>query len=171
MKKLYKVSVNNKAPHQFEFDETEKKVSLDNKPSEWDVVVIKKGIFNIIKDNKSYNAEVLEADYQTKTFLIRVNGNKYYVGVKDRYDDLLHDLGMDTLSHHKIDNLKAPMPGMVLDIRVIEGQKITKNDPIIVLEAMKMENILKATSDGVVKKVNVKKGEKVEKNQVLVSFE
>src|ERR1035437_313157 len=171
MKKLYKVSVNNKAPHQFEFDETEKTVSLDNKPSEWDVVVIKKGIFNIIKDNKSYNVEVLEADYQTKTFLIRVNGNKYSVGVKDSYDDLLHDLGMDTLSHHKIDNLKSPMPGLVLDIRVIEGQKISKNDPIIILEAMKMENILKATSDGVVKKINVKKGEKVEKNQVLVSFE
>jgi acetyl/propionyl-CoA carboxylase alpha subunit len=63
------------------------------------------------------------------------------------------------------------MPGLVLDIRVIEGQKISKNDPIIVLEAMKMENILKATSEGIVKKINIKKGDKVEKNQVLVSFE
>ena len=171
MKKIFKASVNNKAPYQFEFDDIDKTVSLDNKPSEWDVVVIKKGIFHIIKDNKSYNAEVLEADYRTKTFLIRINGNKYSVGLKDRYDDLLHQLGMDSLSDKKVDNLKAPMPGLVLDIRVIEGQKISKNDPIIVLEAMKMENILKATSEGIVKKINIKKGDKVEKNQVLVSFE
>jgi acetyl/propionyl-CoA carboxylase alpha subunit len=171
MKKLYKVSVNNKEQNKFEFDSQEKTVTLNDKSSDWDVAVIKKGIFNIIKDNKSYNAEVLEADYLAKTFLIRINGNKYSVVVKDRYDDLLHDLGMDTLSNKKVDNLKAPMPGLVLDIRVIEGQKISKNDPIIVLEAMKMENILKATSDGVIKKINIKKGEKVEKNQVLVSFE
>ena len=91
--------------------------------------------------------------------------------VKDRFDGLLHDLGMDMQSSAKLDNLKAPMPGLVLEVRVSEGQEVKKNDPIIVLEAMKMENILKAHADGVVKNISVKKGDKVEKNQVMVNFQ
>jgi biotin carboxyl carrier protein len=62
------------------------------------------------------------------------------------------------------------MPGLVLNVMVEEGQKIKKGDAILVLEAMKMENILKATSEGEVKKILVKKGDKIEKNQVLVSL-
>lgn len=60
------------------------------------------------------------------------------------------------------------MPGMVLQVMVESGQQIKKGDAIVVLEAMKMENILKSPSDGVVKTVKVIKGDKVEKNQVMV---
>jgi acetyl/propionyl-CoA carboxylase alpha subunit len=172
--KLYKVKINDKEEHQVSFDGADAIISVDNKVSEWDIVSIKKGAtpsFHILKDNKSFTAEVLEADYVNKSFVIRVNGNKYSVVVKDRFDGLLHDLGMDTQSSARIDNLKAPMPGLVLDIRVSEGQQFYKNDPIVVLEAMKMENILKAHADGIVKKINVKKGDKVEKNQVMITFE
>ena len=62
------------------------------------------------------------------------------------------------------------MPGMVLNILVTEGQDIKKGDPLIVLEAMKMENVLKSPTDGIVKKINVNKGIAVEKNQVLIQF-
>lgn len=171
--KLYKVKVNDKHEHQVLFDASGKIINVDNITSEWDIISIKKGAnptFHIIKDKKSFTAEVLEADYSTKTFIIRINGNKYSLVVKDRFDGLLHDLGMDTLASTKLDNLKAPMPGLVLDVRVSEGQEVKKNDPIIVLEAMKMENILKANSDGIVKNISVKKGDKVEKNQVMITF-
>jgi biotin carboxyl carrier protein len=53
---------------------------------------------------------------------------------------------------------------------VESGQMIKKGDAIVVLEAMKMENILKSPADGIVKKVHVTKGDKVEKNQVMVNF-
>ncbi|MEI6816755.1 MAG: biotin/lipoyl-containing protein [Bacteroidota bacterium] len=172
MEKTYKVKINDAdLEHQVSFDDVAKTITMDDKKSEWDVVVIKPGIFHIIKDSKSYNAEVMEADYSTKSFLIRINGNNYSVVVKDRFDGLLHDLGMDVLASNKKEDLKAPMPGLVLDVRVSEGQQIGKNDAILVLEAMKMENILKAASDGIIKKILVKKGDKVEKNQVLVMFE
>jgi acetyl/propionyl-CoA carboxylase alpha subunit len=172
--KLYKVKVNNKEEHQVSFDGSDNIINVDNRVSEWDIISIKKGAnpsFHILKDNKSFTAEVLEADYSTKSFVIRINGNKYSVVVKDRFDGLLHDLGMDIQASARIDNLKAPMPGLVLDVRVSEGQQILKNDPIIVLEAMKMENILKAQADGTIKMINVKKGDKVEKNQVMITFE
>jgi biotin carboxyl carrier protein len=63
------------------------------------------------------------------------------------------------------------MPGLVLDVRVKEGDEVKKGDPLLVLEAMKMENILKSPAHAKIKKINVNKGQAVEKNQVLVSFE
>ena len=62
------------------------------------------------------------------------------------------------------------MPGMVLNILVTEGQEVKKGDALIVLEAMKMENILKSPTDGVIKKIAINKGVAVEKNQLLIQF-
>jgi acetyl/propionyl-CoA carboxylase alpha subunit len=136
----------------------------------WDVIRVKEGSFHVIKDNCSYTVEVIKADAETKSFVISVNGNKYSLEVKDKYDELLHSLGMDTAGSGKVSEMKAPMPGLVLDVRVNEGTAVKKGDALLVLEAMKMENILKSPADGVVKKINVKKGAAVEKNQVLISF-
>jgi biotin carboxyl carrier protein len=69
------------------------------------------------------------------------------------------------------DVLKAPMPGLVVRVQAEPGQKVAAGSPLVVLEAMKMENELKAGSAGVVKAVRVAPGEAVEKGQVLVEFE
>jgi acetyl/propionyl-CoA carboxylase alpha subunit len=127
--------------------------------------------FHVLRDNKSYNVEILDADVEAKTMLVKVNGRDYEVAITDRYDELLKSLGMDSTKSSKVNELKAPMPGLVLDVRVSEGQAVSKGDPIIVLEAMKMENILKSPADVVIRKIIAKKGNAVEKNQVLVTFE
>ena len=114
--------------------------------------------------------EVIKADSIEKSFLVSVNGNKYQLQVKDKFDELLKSLGFDELNSKKVNELKAPMPGLVLDIRVAEGGQVKKGDAVLVLEAMKMENIIKSPTDGVIKKINVKKGVAVEKNQVLINF-
>ena len=67
--------------------------------------------------------------------------------------------------------LKAPMPGLVVRVAVEAGAKVEAGSPLVVLEAMKMENELRATAAGVVKGVTVKAGQAVEKGQVLVEFE
>ncbi len=67
--------------------------------------------------------------------------------------------------------LKAPMPGLVVRISVEEGAKVEAGSPLVVLEAMKMENELRATGPAVVRGVKVKPGQAVEKGQVLVEFE
>jgi biotin carboxyl carrier protein len=168
--KVIKVKVNNKE-HQIEFsDSSQGTGTINEKKFFWDVIEIKAGSFHAIKDDRSYNVEIVKADHSTKTFVISVNGNKYSLAAKDKYDELLHSLGMDNLSGAKVNEIKAPMPGLVLEIRVEEGSSVKKGDPVLVLEAMKMENILKSPADGVVKKINVKKGMAVEKNQVLINF-
>ena len=154
-----KAKVNNK--YDFALEGNEKGI---------DIIEVKEGIFHIIKDNKSYNAEVLKANKEEKNFVIRVNRNKYTVQIKDKYDDLLKELGIDTTSSKKIKEMKAPMPGLVVDVRVKEGDTVKKGDALVVLQAMKMENILKSPSDVVVKKIHVKKEDVIEKNQILISF-
>lgn len=155
-RKEFKVEVNDGIP------------VVDGKPVDWDMIRTGNGRFHLLQDQQSYTIHVLEADYATKTFVLRINRNTYRVSLKDRFDELLHELGMDAGASGKVMDIKAPMPGLVVDVRVAEGQALKKGDAVVVLEAMKMENILKATADAVVKTVKAKKGSKVEKNEVLV---
>ncbi|MFY9311120.1 MAG: biotin/lipoyl-containing protein [Bacteroidia bacterium] len=166
---MLKVKVNNKNEHQVVLDSSTGG-TIDGTEFSWDIAEVKNGSFHVIKDAKSYTLEVIKADHAEKSFLVSVNGNKYQLQVKDKYDELLKSLGLDNMNASKVNEIKAPMPGLVLDLRVSEGDKVQKGDPVLVLEAMKMENIIKSPTDGTIKKINVKKGVAVEKNQVLVNF-
>jgi biotin carboxyl carrier protein len=77
---------------------------------------------------------------------------------------------MDSLAVSKILQIKAPMPGLVLSVLVTEGDEVKKGDNLLVLEAMKMENMIKSPTDGIIKKIEIKQGNKVEKNELLISF-
>jgi acetyl/propionyl-CoA carboxylase alpha subunit len=137
----------------------------------WDQVEVKPGKFHIIRDLKSYSVEVIGVDEATKTLNLKVNNNMYKAKVEDRFDLLLHQLGMDNLVNVAVKELKAPMPGLVLKIEVEVGQTIKEGDTLIVLEAMKMENVLKSPTDVVIKSIGVTEGNAVEKNEVLIEFE
>lgn len=137
----------------------------------WDIVEVKEGRFHIVYNNKSFIADVLTHDRKNKTFEIIINNNTYSVQLKDRFDELLHDLGMDAGSSSKDNDVKAPMPGRVLEILVKEGDAVSEGDGLIVLEAMKMENIIKSTREGVLKHIQAAEGDSVEKNAVLLSYE
>ncbi|HXB40309.1 MAG TPA: acetyl-CoA carboxylase biotin carboxyl carrier protein subunit [Bacteroidia bacterium] len=165
---MYKVKVNNK--HDFSFEKKDGAWLSDGKDFAFDLIEVKENSFHIIKNHKSYNAEVVSHNASEKTFQVKVNQTIYSISVKDRYDELLHQLGMDKALANKFSNIKAPMPGMVLNILVGEGANVKKGDALLILEAMKMENILKSPADGIVKKVSVKKGMAVEKNQILIEF-
>lgn len=146
------------------------KIQIDGNVYEWDMVEIGNQSFHVIHKNKSYRAEVLSFDKQAKSLTVRINGSKYNVEVKDKLDLLLERLGMDKLAANEVKDIKAPMPGLVLDIMVNEGDEVKKGDQVMILEAMKMENVLKSPGDGTVKSIKVKKGEGVEKNQVMILF-
>lgn len=155
---------------QFE-DNDNSKGKLDNKPFEWDVLEIKKNRFHVIRDNRSYEVEVLSANSKDKEFVIKIDGNKYALRAQDKFDELLKKMGIDGQGSSKAKEVKAPMPGLVLEVMVKEGAEVKEGEPLLILEAMKMENILKSPSDGKIKSVNVKKGVAVEKNEVLLNFE
>lgn len=90
---------------------------------------------------------------------------------KDQYDVLLEKMGIAGGASSKATKLKAPMPGKVLEIMVETGKTVAKGEGLLILEAMKMENMLKAEQDGIIKSVNVSVGDAVEKNNVLIEFE
>tara|TARA_R110002050_G_scaffold217686_2_gene353658 strand:+ start:308 stop:826 length:519 start_codon:yes stop_codon:yes gene_type:complete len=155
---------------QFE-DATFQKGTIDEQSFEWQIESIDSRTFHAIKNNKSYRIEVLNANPKTKVYSIKVNGKKIDLTIEDQFDQLLHRLGLDNLDSAKISEMKAPMPGLVLNINVAVGDTVAANDAIMVLEAMKMENVLKSPTEGIIKSIEVEKGVAVEKNQVLITFE
>ncbi len=93
------------------------------------------------KDGVENRVEIAHLDTDNKLATIRINGRKYTLKIQDQFDQLLKDLGMENMAVKKISEIKSPMPGLVLDILVKEGDEIKKGDPVLVLEAMKMENL------------------------------
>ena len=66
--------------------------------------------------------------------------------------------------------IKAPMPGNILDVKVTAGQSVKKGDVLVILEAMKMENEIQAPCDGKVTGVNVRKGDTVETQALICTI-
>ena len=164
---MFQTKVNGK---NIEVDKTDESMLVDGKRFEWDMVKITEGYFHILHKNKSYRAEVIKMDRATKTFQFKINNKIHSVEVKDKFDLLLEKMGMANGAATKINNIKAPMPGLVIDLKVKTGDIVKAGDPLLILEAMKMENILKSPGDGTIKNVKTKKGDSVEKGQVLIEF-
>jgi biotin carboxyl carrier protein len=101
---------------------------------------------------------------------ISINGTATEVKVANKMDLLLEKMGIDKTVAHKLKTLKAPMPGLVVEWFVQEGDTVMPGDKLLVLEAMKMENIIKSTGEGIVKKCCVEKGNAIEKGQLLIEF-
>ena len=125
--------------------------------------------FSLVRNGRSHRVLVLKEDKENGTVRFRIGAHTYTVQVQDDRSRLMQTLGLDK-SALKVKEIKAPMPGMVLNILVKSGDAVKKNDPVLVLEAMKMENMIKAPGDAVVKTVHAEKGKAVEKGQLLVSF-
>ena len=149
-----------------------KEIALEEKQvQDLDIVALGNNQFHILQNGITYKAKLLSADYNNKMLSLEINGNKYDLNIADQYDLLVKKMGLSAGGTQKMKNVKAPMPGLILDILVEPGQSITKGDQLLILEAMKMENVLKAVGDGVVKSVEVKKSAAVDKGQILIEME
>jgi biotin carboxyl carrier protein len=165
---MYRLKVNNQ--YDFEADQKGEDLVIDGKKVAADMKQLNASSWHILNNLKSYSAEVVSFNPAGKTAVIKVNNNLYAVTAKDQFDVLLDQLGLSTLNGARVSEMKAPMPGMVLKVFVNEGAEVKKGDNLLVLEAMKMENIIKAPADVVVKSIKIKPGDKVEKNQILMLF-
>lgn len=165
---MYQIKVNDS--YNFEISADNKQIEVDGNIIELDSITLNQNTSSVLYQDKSYNIELIDLNKAEKTATIKVNGNTYNLSIKDQYDQLLKQLGMDNLVANKILQIKAPMPGLVLSILVVEGAKIKKGDNLLVLEAMKMENMIKSPTDGIIKKIAITQGDKVEKNELLISF-
>jgi len=145
-------------------------IEVDGELWNWDLVELNRNIYHLIKDSRSYIIELMAADYGKKRVHIKINGVLFEADVQDKYDILLEKLGMNQDANSSNLEIKAPMPGKILEVLVSKGQEVKKGDQLLVLEAMKMENMIKSAGDGVIAAIYVKKDMNVEKNQVLIQF-
>ena len=155
------ISVNNSENNSFTIDGNVFKVEKFN--PENGHILIKNG-------HLSYSIKIHKVDYKNKSFELRLNGTKHSITIKDKFDLLLDEMGFDDKANSALNQLKAPMPGLILEVNVSEGEKVNTGDKLLVLEAMKMENVIKSPGEGIVKEIKVSKGDSVEKNQLLIQF-
>lgn len=129
-----------------------------------------RGHYHAIHNNRSYRIEILERNLKDKTFRMLINGREYVTKAQDRLDLLLQEMGVEQKVDAKVNQLRAPMPGLIQSVLVSPGDEVKKGDNLLVLVAMKMENSIKASGDGRVNAVHVTTGQSVEKNQLLIEF-
>jgi len=157
----YKVTVNDA----FHFDfEKESVTPLDAIPT---------GIneFHILHQNLPYKAEIVSSDFIHKRYTVKINNTNYTVSIANSLDMLIKEMGFEVGLTKQVNAIRAPMPGMILEISVVVGQAVKENDNLIILSAMKMENSFLSPRDGVIKSISVSAGDAVEKDQLLIEFE
>lgn len=154
-------------------------VNVDNNLFELDandietLDLIKEGndTFHCIVNNQNFVIQMLAKDFVNKILTLKINGNIHQISIKDQFDLLIDKMGLMSSKTVDVKEIHAPMPGLVLNLQVGLSQNVIKGDTLLVLEAMKMENIIKSPVDGIVKAIYVTSGEPVDKGQLLIEFE
>lgn len=161
MSKQFQTKVND----QYDFSFSEEEVQNQ------DVHQITEDNFHLILNHQSHNLQIVKRDLLNKRYHIKINSNIYDVQISNTLDVLIKDMGLSLGSAKKENEIKAPMPGLILEINVEEGQEVKEGESLLVLEAMKMENTISATYDATIKSITISKGQSVAKNELLIELE
>jgi len=129
------------------------------------------GMYHVLRKMKGYNVKVLFADHVRKEYQLLVGDKEVHVDLKDSVEVQVHNMGLDEIEAAHSKDIIAPMPGLVLEILVQEGDTVVAGDQLIILEAMKMENVLSSPGEWIIEKVHVKSGQPVDKSQLLITFQ
>ncbi|MEK9601502.1 MAG: acetyl-CoA carboxylase biotin carboxyl carrier protein subunit [Bacteroidota bacterium] len=154
----------------FNIEKTDGTLLIDNDEATYDLLKNGDNGYHLIYNNQSFNIKVLNKDNHSGELTLKINGRVISTQLQNKLADLLKKMGMDN-NKKKLKDLKAPMPGLVLDIMVKEGEEVTEGQELIVLEAMKMENAIKSPQDGIIDKIQIDKQDKIDKNHTLLSFQ
>ena len=157
----YKVKVNDT----FHFDLEKESIS------QLDAVSMEANKFHILHQNIPYKTKIINSDFLQKSYTVEVNNNTYVVDISNPLDILIKEMGFEVGLTKQVNFIKAPMPGLILEISVVVGQTVKENDNLIILGAMKMENSFLSPRDGVIKTISVLMGDAVDKGQLLIEFE
>lgn len=127
--------------------------------------------YHVLDENKAYHVTPPKVGQNPKTGTIHVNEKRFRFDIMDHYDQLVNSMGLDVVVEIKVTDIVAPMPGLILDIMVKAGDEVEAGSSILILEAMKMENVIKAEGNGVVKSVNFNISDTVDKGAVIIEME
>jgi biotin carboxyl carrier protein len=103
-------------------------------------------------------------------YTVQVGGDIFEVTVEDERTHRLAGVrgSLSMITGEAV--LKAPMPGLIIEVPVAEGVEVSKGDTVVVLESMKMQNEIKAPRDGRVHAVRVAAGDPVELNAIMLTI-
>jgi biotin carboxyl carrier protein len=142
---------------------------INGDKNELTVELLKDNSYKVFSKTKIYHVVIIEKS--GNQLVLSIDGEEIKVSRSSHVDRVLEKLGMSANSSTAISDIKAPMPGTILSIDIKDGDSVNKGETILILEAMKMENVIKSPGDGVIKFVSVSVGDNVEKNQLLISLE
>ncbi|MFB6098853.1 MAG: biotin/lipoyl-containing protein [Salinibacter sp.] len=162
---VYRALVDDRA---FDIAIQDDQLLVDGEAKDYAFEVLREGYVSMIVDGQSLpvSVEPTGAD----TLRITIDGRRTEVQVKDERDLLVEEFGLgeDEAAGGEV---RAPMPGLVLEVLVEEGDEVGVDEGLLVLEAMKMENELKAPSGGVVRSIHASSGDAVDKEALLIEIE
>ncbi len=128
----------------------------------FDVQKVHANVYSILLDGRSFLVSLKEGS----EFILDDGKQRYYLRI------YRSALGKEGISHmHSKADVKAPIPGLVVDVLVNEGDRVNKGDTLVIVEAMKMRNHIKSPIDGTVRNVRVSKGSSVNANELLMTIE
>ena len=152
----------------FDISIEDEQLTVDGEAKPFTFEVLRDGYVSLIVDGRSVPVSVEAVG--DGTMRVTLAGQRTEVQVKDERDLLVDEFGLE--EDGAVGGVvRAPMPGLVLDILVEEGDEVEAEQGLLVLEAMKMENELKAPSGGVVSAIHVADGDAVDKEALLIEIE
>ena len=180
----------NKTLNTINNNENEYVLTLDKKKYK---IKINQGKNNIIKVNYKNLLFKLKSSWKINEGILKIQINKKnYILQFDKFRDhfsityldystdfIFYDQNTAKFDKYMLEEkpadlskfLLAPMPGKIVSINVKDGQKVKSGENLLVLEAMKMENLITSTKDSKIKKINVKPNDAVEVDQILIEFD
>lgn len=163
-----KAILNASAEYNLEYHEGS--VVLDGERVDFDVQPLPGQFYHILCGSCSFTAELLENSDGFRRISLRLGGRIYRISLKEESELLMESMGYRPPEHPVSDAIRAPMPGLIAEVLVEVGQNLQEGDPVAVLHAMKMENLIKSPGSGTVRIIPVTKGQNVEKGDPLVQF-
>lgn len=160
MSKLHKVKVNNEFEFEFTHDELEKADAYFTSSSQ----------IHLVDKNQSVSFDVTQQNFLKKSYQLQLKSNTYQVEISNDLDVLISEMGLSLAAAAKVNEIKAPMPGLILSIQVKEGQVVAEGETVLILEAMKMENSITAPRDAIIEKIHIVQGTTVAKNELLIEM-
>ncbi|MGH1364030.1 MAG: acetyl-CoA carboxylase biotin carboxyl carrier protein subunit [Calditrichia bacterium] len=142
-------------------------VIIDNQKMDVDVRHISGNRYSALVNGKSH---VLYSELHTQQKALITNHIRTELRLLNERQKLEAELFGDSNENVGRGEVRAPMPGMILRVEVLEGDKVEAGQPILVMEAMKMENEIKAETMGVVTAIKIEAGQAVEKDDLLLSI-
>ncbi|HQW03789.1 MAG: acetyl-CoA carboxylase biotin carboxyl carrier protein subunit [Saprospiraceae bacterium] len=147
---------------------------FDLESADWqnlDCIRIDADTFHLLENGLAHTISIIASDPSSRKYTLKIDGEIKEVTLMDNLDLLIEKMGLNSTKTKKLSVLKAPMPGLVTGIKIAAGQEVEKGTPLIILEAMKMENMISAPHQAIIKSVNVSIGQAVDKGSVLVEFD